>query len=52
MSSVSGAADLSVHLLIPRPTCQFLTAAKPSGSETGPGPEEDLVDDSRHGRHS
>lgn len=46
MSSVIGPADLSVHLLIPRPQCQFRTAAKPRGSETGPDPEEELVDDS------
>lgn len=44
MSSVIVPADLSVHLLIPRPRCQLRTAAKPRGSETGPGPEEDLVD--------
>lgn len=46
MSSVIGPADLSVHLLIPRPQCQFRTAAKPRGSETGPDPEEELADDS------
>lgn len=45
-SSVGGPADSSVHLLVPRPPCQFLTVPKPGGSETGPGPGEDLVDGS------
>lgn len=41
---VTSLEDLLVHLLIPRPPCQILTTAKPKESETGPDPEEDLVD--------
>lgn len=42
--------DLSVHLLIPRPPCQTSTTVKPSKSETGWEPEEELVDYSWHNR--
>lgn len=44
VSSTWGLVNLSLHLLVPRPPCQFLAAAKPSGSGAGAAPEEDQVD--------